>query len=82
MEKLVADQVVDIAELKSSNERMIGELSTMVAKVRERDDLFGADLTEHDRRLNRHRGEINRTDDKVGTPCIVVYHHAKVFSLD
>ena len=78
----MADQVVDIAELRSSNDRMIGELSTMVTKVRERDDLFGADLTEHDRRLNRHRGEINRTDDKVGAPCIVVYHHAKVFSLD
>ena len=71
MEKLVADQVVDIAELRSSNERMIGELSTMVTKIRERDDLFGADLTEHNRRLNRHRGEINRTDDKVGTPCMV-----------
>ena len=67
MEKLVADQVVDIAKLKSSNERMIGELSTMVTKIRERDDLFGADLMEHDRRLNRHRGEINRTDDKVGS---------------
>ena len=66
MEKLVADQVVDIAELKSSNEQMINELSTMVMKVKEHDDLFGADLMETDHRLNRHRGEINRTFDKVG----------------
>ena len=45
---------------------MIGELSTMVTKIKERDDKFGADLAETDRRLNCHQGEINRTFDKVG----------------
>ena len=66
VEKTCAKQLVEITKLKTSHEQMIGELSTMVTKIKERDDMFGADLTETDHRLNHHQGEINCTFDKVG----------------